>query len=174
MTFNSGERASGNGGQQVRTITDATRSLQAPSGTEFTVYRNPQVHWEEWPKSSEARRPIPTPPGSILMSLQSCLHRSVLSSIKLCMGHAQSSRTWVRGVSMFICIGEGANVLGHRIWHLRGTGTQESQPPVPGAGVIPLTGFQINCWGQWRADIWLGPSRPILRLCVGLKQNFWT
>lgn len=45
---------------------------------------------------------------------------------------------------MFVC--EGASILDHRIWHLRRT--QETQPSVPGAGVIPFTGFQRNCWGQ--------------------------
>lgn len=42
----------------------------------------------------------------------------------------------------------GARTLDHAIWHSRGPGTQKSPPPVLGAAVILLPGFQRNCWGQ--------------------------
>lgn len=70
--------------------------------------RNPQMPWEEWPKAAEAGRWLPTPPGSVLMFLQSCLHVTVLSSTEL-RGVCSGSRGCVRG--KHICL--------HRVreWH---------------------------------------------------------
>lgn len=41
----------------------------------------------------------------------------------------------------------GARMVDHTVWHLRGTGTQKSQPPSR-EQLYSLPGFQRHCWGQ--------------------------
>lgn len=75
-----------------------------------------------------------------------------------------------RGRACLSSSGKVARILHHRIWHLRGTGTRESQPPIPRAAVISLPGFQRNCWGQGGHIYGQNPHGPAEDNVQGLRR----
>lgn len=128
----------------------------------------------EWPYSLGGQKTPSHTPKLNAMSLLSCLNM-------LCPAHhwtAHGTCSELRGLGArgkHVCLHRagGASVLPVQNVSLERDGTQESQPPAPGAGIIPLAGFQRYRWGRGWQITWLGPSGPNLRLCPGLKQNFW-
>lgn len=129
--------------------------------------RNPRMPWEEWPKAAEAGRPLPTPPGSVLMSLQSCLHVTVLSSTERC-GARSGLQGLGEGQACLFAQGEGAASL------ITEYGTGEGQEPrSPSHQSLEHSPdwLQRHCWGQGWADTWPGPARPFLRLS-GAQAGF--